>query len=241
MQFALGWLLAQKPWIVPIPGTTNPRHEENLGAAGDRTDDRRPRRDRASRSRNRRRGRALSAGAAGDDRPLMPHAIGKGPRRRRGPSKWRRLFLRRATSSDGAPLVHGAVALSDVGERQNQIEYLAGVDPAGQNTGQSDAVSNGARAPGRRAFATCVKNSCARRGARHAARLRSRPPDRGARAIACIMDFLRADAFEDRVRADALGQLLDSGNAVVAALRHDVGGAIFAAPVPGASCAGSLR
>jgi aryl-alcohol dehydrogenase-like predicted oxidoreductase len=33
VQFALGWLLAQTPWIVPIPGTTNPRHlEENLGA-----------------------------------------------------------------------------------------------------------------------------------------------------------------------------------------------------------------
>ena len=33
-QFSLGWLLAQKPWIVPIPGTTNPRHmEENLGAS----------------------------------------------------------------------------------------------------------------------------------------------------------------------------------------------------------------
>src|SRR5207248_2322720 len=34
-QIALAWLLAQKPWIVPIPGTTK-RHrlEENLGAAG---------------------------------------------------------------------------------------------------------------------------------------------------------------------------------------------------------------
>ena len=33
-QVALAWLLAQKPWIVPIPGTTNPaRLEENLGAA----------------------------------------------------------------------------------------------------------------------------------------------------------------------------------------------------------------
>lgn len=33
-QIALSWLLAQKPWIVPIPGTTK-RHrlEENLGAA----------------------------------------------------------------------------------------------------------------------------------------------------------------------------------------------------------------
>ncbi|MBK5122188.1 aldo/keto reductase [Burkholderia sp. R-69980] len=33
-QVALTWLLAQKPWIVPIPGTTKPhRLEENLGAA----------------------------------------------------------------------------------------------------------------------------------------------------------------------------------------------------------------
>lgn len=33
-QLALAWLLAQKPWIVPIPGTTNVDHmEENLGAA----------------------------------------------------------------------------------------------------------------------------------------------------------------------------------------------------------------
>jgi aryl-alcohol dehydrogenase-like predicted oxidoreductase len=32
-QIALAWLLAQKPWIVPIPGTTKlPRFEENLGA-----------------------------------------------------------------------------------------------------------------------------------------------------------------------------------------------------------------
>ena len=32
-QIALAWLLAQKPWIVPIPGTTNPLHlDENLGA-----------------------------------------------------------------------------------------------------------------------------------------------------------------------------------------------------------------
>lgn len=30
---ALAWLLAQKPWIVPIPGTTKlHRLEENLGA-----------------------------------------------------------------------------------------------------------------------------------------------------------------------------------------------------------------
>src|SRR5436853_4889832 len=33
-QIVLAWLLAQKPWIVPIPGTTKlMRLEENIGAA----------------------------------------------------------------------------------------------------------------------------------------------------------------------------------------------------------------
>lgn len=32
-QVSLAWLTARKPWIVPIPGTTNPAHlEENVGA-----------------------------------------------------------------------------------------------------------------------------------------------------------------------------------------------------------------
>jgi len=33
-QIALAWLLVQKPWIVPIPGTTKlHRQAENIGAA----------------------------------------------------------------------------------------------------------------------------------------------------------------------------------------------------------------
>ena len=33
-QLALAWLLAQKPWVVPIPGTTKlHRLDENVGAA----------------------------------------------------------------------------------------------------------------------------------------------------------------------------------------------------------------
>jgi aryl-alcohol dehydrogenase-like predicted oxidoreductase len=33
-QVALAWLLAQKPWIVPIPGATKPEHlDDNLPAA----------------------------------------------------------------------------------------------------------------------------------------------------------------------------------------------------------------
>jgi aryl-alcohol dehydrogenase-like predicted oxidoreductase len=32
-QIALAWLLAQKPWIVPIPGTTKlSRRDENIGS-----------------------------------------------------------------------------------------------------------------------------------------------------------------------------------------------------------------
>ena len=51
-QIALAWLLAQKPWIVPIPGTTKlHRLEENIGAASIEltTDDRREIEDAASR------------------------------------------------------------------------------------------------------------------------------------------------------------------------------------------------
>lgn len=33
-QFALIWMLSRKPWIVPIPGTTNPIHLEELAGAG---------------------------------------------------------------------------------------------------------------------------------------------------------------------------------------------------------------
>jgi aryl-alcohol dehydrogenase-like predicted oxidoreductase len=39
-QIALAWLLARKPWIVPIPGTTKlHRLEENVGAASVRLTD----------------------------------------------------------------------------------------------------------------------------------------------------------------------------------------------------------
>ena len=46
-QIALAWLLAQKPWIVPIPGTTKlTRLEENVGAAVVELTRGRPARDR---------------------------------------------------------------------------------------------------------------------------------------------------------------------------------------------------
>ena len=33
-QFALAWMLSRKSWIVPIPGTTNPQHLDDLLGAG---------------------------------------------------------------------------------------------------------------------------------------------------------------------------------------------------------------
>lgn len=33
-QFALVWMLSRKPWIAPIPGTTNPAHLDELMGAG---------------------------------------------------------------------------------------------------------------------------------------------------------------------------------------------------------------
>ena len=33
-QFALSWMLSRKPWIAPVPGTTNPAHlDDFLGGA----------------------------------------------------------------------------------------------------------------------------------------------------------------------------------------------------------------
>ena len=62
-QIALAWLLAQKPWIVPIPGTTKlERLEENLGAAGGRADGRRSARDRRRGVADRGAGSAVSRG-----------------------------------------------------------------------------------------------------------------------------------------------------------------------------------
>ena len=46
--------------------------------------------------------------------------------------------------------------------------------------------------------------------------------------IACIIDSWSADALQHRVRTDAVGQILDAGDAFVTALGHDVGRAELA-------------
>ena len=70
-QIALAWLLAQKPWIVPIPGTTKlHRLDENIGAARRRTDGRRSPRDRDRRLKDHGARGSLPREAGADDRSL---------------------------------------------------------------------------------------------------------------------------------------------------------------------------
>ena len=70
-QIALAWLLAQKPWIVPIPGTTKlHRLEENIGAAARRTDARRSPRHRARRLQDHGARGTVSRKAGANDRSL---------------------------------------------------------------------------------------------------------------------------------------------------------------------------
>ena len=95
-QIALAWLLAQKPWIVPIPGTTKlHRLEENLGAASVELTPDDLRRDRRRAGRDRGAGRSLSAAARGSGGTLTSPSF---PRKRGSPlqTRLRRLkdFLR---------------------------------------------------------------------------------------------------------------------------------------------------
>ena len=70
-QVALAWLLARRPWIVPIPGTTKVhRLEENLAAHANRVDPRRSRRPRASNSPHRDHRGPLQPPDAANDRPI---------------------------------------------------------------------------------------------------------------------------------------------------------------------------
>ena len=74
-QVALAWVLAQKPWIVPIPGTTKlDRLEENLGAADVELTADDLARDRRRGVAHRGAGGAVLRGRAADDRPVRGFA-----------------------------------------------------------------------------------------------------------------------------------------------------------------------
>ena len=79
-QLALAWLLAQKPWIAPIPGTTKlHRLEENLGGANVTLTAADLAPDRSRAGANQGRGRPLSRGVAGDGRPLTARSDERRP------------------------------------------------------------------------------------------------------------------------------------------------------------------
>ena len=70
-QIALAWLLAQKPWIVPIPGTTKlKRLEENIGAVEIELTPDDLREIETASSENQGARRSISREAGSDDRPL---------------------------------------------------------------------------------------------------------------------------------------------------------------------------
>ena len=70
-QIALAWLLAQKPWIVPIPGTTKlHRLDENIGAVSSRTYARRSAKHRCRRLQDHGARGSLPRKAGADDRSL---------------------------------------------------------------------------------------------------------------------------------------------------------------------------
>ena len=72
-QIALAWLLAQKPWIVPIPGTTKAhRLKENLGAAAVELTADDLRRIEEALAHDQGAGRSLSPAPGGARRPIVP-------------------------------------------------------------------------------------------------------------------------------------------------------------------------
>ena len=106
-QIALAWLLAQKPWIVPIPGTTKlHRLEENIGAADVELTRRRPAGDRRP---PRRRSRCRAPGtprrhAAADRSLTRARTVMRATVMRRGRRPHRDRPRRRASSSRPTPL-----------------------------------------------------------------------------------------------------------------------------------------
>ena len=80
-QIALAWLLAQKPWIVPIPGTTKlHRLEENIGAAAVRPHARRCSQTGKGSIKGRDSGRTLSGGTGKEKWPVTYQQVLAGPR-----------------------------------------------------------------------------------------------------------------------------------------------------------------
>src|SRR3954452_15175284 len=125
---------------------------------------------------------------------------------------------------DGAALVHGPVSLGGLVEGHGEVEDLAGVDlpipDEIDERGQEAAHWGGC------AVQVHAGEEKIRAGQGDVVR----PPDEadvaaGAGGVDGLQHrLLRADRLDRRMRTQPAGELLDMGYALVAALRHDVGG-----------------
>src|SRR3989440_7161813 len=124
---------------------------------------------------------------------------------------------------DGAAFVHGAVALGDLRHGQFQVEHLAGVDlPVPYEVDQLGQVA--AHRGG-----TAVEVNVGEDQSLAVKLDPMRNADIGdVPALASAADrlqhrFLRPNALKHRVSTNSIGHVHDPGDALVAALNHDVG------------------
>ena len=128
---------------------------------------------------------------------------------------------------DGASFVHRPVAVGDLVERECEVEDLAGVDGAVRDQvdelGQESAHGGGAAVEVGVAEEQLIAGEVA-------------VGDADVADVAAGADrsdglqhrFAGADGLDDRVHAQPVGEVLDAGDAVVAAFFDDVGGAELA-------------
>src|ERR671935_111957 len=128
----------------------------------------------------------------------------------------------RAATESGAALVHGAVALGDLVQGQLQVEHLAGVDRPVPD--QVDQLGQEAAHRRRAAVQMDFREEQLLAGQFHAvgdADVADVTAEPGG-ADGLQHRLLGADGLNGRVRAEAVGELLDRRHARVAALGDDL-------------------
>src|SRR3954470_13249734 len=137
-------------------------------------------------------------------------------------------FLRAQQRFDRAALVHRAIALGDSPERQRQVEHFAWVNLVVEDQGDQfrKIAAHGCGATEKTDVPEEQVGTIERYAVRDAdvadRSAGSRGPDR------LLHRLLSANALEDRISADAVRQLLDPLDPVVAAFGDDVSGAELA-------------
>src|SRR5215212_3432752 len=151
-----------------------------------------------------------------------------------GQGAGRSLRLRAQQRLDRAALVHRAVALRHLLQRQAQVEDFAGVDLPVPD--QVDKLGQEAPHRGGTAVQVHVREEELLPRDLHVVEHTDEPDVTAGprRADGLHHRLLRADGLDDRVRAEPAGELLDPFRALLAALAHDLG----RAELPGEPLAG---